>query len=506
MNLITILIVDDEKSIRDGLKLLLPWETHGFRIIGEAENGLDAISKIKENQPDIVITDLIMPELDGLKLSAVIQEQYPAIHFLVLSSYDDFPYVSQSFKNGAVDYILKPTLTPDKLLTTLINISKKMAKKEQTISHEELLSQQLNRFLSGYDIDNQQTIERYFKSNQYFILYTNFLWYKNKEHLLQTCQTLLPNNLSLTSLPFTINNNEYGFIISTNLTQKELLDMVSSNLVSLRLVEKKALFILSSPIDDMRELKKQLNFLISEGYEQRFYFKQHSIITQQEFLSLNDMEQYDTKKYLRSLLNEDYLMSLSRIEKQFDQLIIKLPRPTLLKQQASSIFYTLFSTLIDVYTETTEINKLKQHFLFSIGEIDYLEDFSLFILTTIQQLKDIITRNNTATIYNDELLNNIVTFIGNNYHTNLSLITLAETFHFNYSYLSSFFSNHFHTSFSEYLNTVRLKEAKRLLLESSFNMSEIATACGYSDLSYFSKLFKKCYGASPSKYRRENQL
>ncbi|MEG2708712.1 MAG: hypothetical protein RR968_06220, partial [Vagococcus sp.] len=72
-------------------------------------------------------------ELDGLKLSNIIQKQYPEIHFLVLSSFDDFPYVSQSFKNGAVDYLLKPTLTKESLLTSLTQLSHQITKTEKKI-------------------------------------------------------------------------------------------------------------------------------------------------------------------------------------------------------------------------------------------------------------------------------------------------------------------------------------------------------------------------------------
>ncbi len=101
---------------------------------------------------------------------------------------------------------------------------------------------------------------------------------------------------------------------------------------------------------------------------------------------------------------------------------------------------------------------------------------------------------------------NIIQFIDKNYRNNISLTTLADTFHFNYNYLSKLFSQHFNTSFTDYLNSVRLSEAKRLLLNSQLTLSDISSACGYADLSYFSKLFKKYYGSSPSKYRRENQL
>lgn len=153
---VTILLVDDEEAIRDGLKNLVVWEKEGFHIIGEASNGREALVKIKQLQPDIVITDLIMPELDGLELTRTIQQQFPEIHFLVLSSYDEFSYVSDSYKNGAIDYLLKPTLTPSNLLTTLKKVAKKLKTTDDLLSQKELLSQSLNRALIGY-VDQEFT-------------------------------------------------------------------------------------------------------------------------------------------------------------------------------------------------------------------------------------------------------------------------------------------------------------------------------------------------------------
>ncbi|MBO0477853.1 helix-turn-helix domain-containing protein [Vagococcus sp. DIV0080] len=501
-NLITILLVDDEKSIRDGLKLLLPWEEYGFHIMGEAENGLDALEKIKEQQPDIVITDLIMPELDGLKLSNIIQRQYPEIHFLVLSSFDDFPYVSQSFKNGAVDYLLKPTLTKESLLTSLTQLSHQITKTEKKLSEQDLLSQQLNRLLAGYSDTNYDGLTTYFKEDNHYILYTNLLWYHTKEQVIQTLESSLFNNM----LPYLIEKNEYGIIFSSSLPYSEIKLKVAEKLHSLRMVEPTTFFVLSSPIREINELKEKLHQLKSEAKEQRFYFKQHTFITEEDFLSLTSTEQFDTKKYLRSLLDNDYQLGLTRIEDYFNDVIIDLPKPTVLRQQASSIFYTLFSTLIDAYDKKDDLQQLKQEFLFTVGQLIYLEDFSIFILSMIERINIAINTKEVGITHENELLHNITRYIEHHYASDLSLAMLAETFHFSYSYLSSFFSHHFNTNFSDYLNTVRLKAAKELLLTSDLNLSEIANQCGYSDLSYFSRQFKKYYGSSPSKYRRENQL
>ena len=106
----TVLLVDDETTIRDGLKHMIRWEQEGFRLLGDAANGQEALTLIQQLQPEIVITDLKMPQMDGIQLTTIIQQQYPSIHFLVLSSYDDFHYVSQSFKNGAIDLLAKANI------------------------------------------------------------------------------------------------------------------------------------------------------------------------------------------------------------------------------------------------------------------------------------------------------------------------------------------------------------------------------------------------------------
>src|SRR5699024_7453484 len=144
---ITILIVDDEQKIREGIRRLINWENAGFKIVGEASNGQQAVHLIQRLQPDIVITDLMMPEMDGIELTTIIQKQYPSIRFIVLSSYDDFSLVSQSFKNGAVDYLLKPTLNSENLLKIVEKTAHTIEKDEASISKRERLIQKLNHYL-----------------------------------------------------------------------------------------------------------------------------------------------------------------------------------------------------------------------------------------------------------------------------------------------------------------------------------------------------------------------
>ena len=105
-----VLIVDDDVFARSNLKSLIDWEKNGFTIVGEASNGSNAIQLIENEQPDIVITDISMPVMDGISLIGYIEQKYSATKVIAISGYNDFDYVRQSMKKGAVDYILKHKL------------------------------------------------------------------------------------------------------------------------------------------------------------------------------------------------------------------------------------------------------------------------------------------------------------------------------------------------------------------------------------------------------------
>lgn len=502
--LITILIVDDEQTIRDGLKHLIPWEKEGFRIIGEAANGKQALELIRVKKPEIIITDLIMPEMDGLELSQVIHQQYPDSQFLILSSYDDFNYVSQSFKNGAVDYLLKPTLNPQNLLHAIKKISLKLTKKHEGDSKQQMTSQSLNRILSGYMDDFElKKIAEYLDYTTFQLVYTNAHWYQDALHV----QHFLEKNDLLDTqlcrwLPFYSTNGDLGLLLATKnppLSKKQL----KTAMITLQATNPEGFFVIGDPFTELPEVSQQLRNLAQKSLGQRFYFKNIFLIDEAESFLLNHEALFNTKRFIRDILNNDFSLGIQRIEDFFNQLILSFVEPVYLKQQASSFFYTLLSTLESSYPKSTTFRQLKLSFFNELTRTDYLEDFSKVILATILKIRNELQEQKVNNLSTDELINDITFYIKKNFQKELSLSQLADAFHFSYSYLSTFFSKHFDCSFSEYVNAVRLQEAKRYLLESPLNLSEISEACGYSDLSYFSKQFKKEFGISPSRYRRE---
>jgi len=141
----SVFLVEDEKIIREGIKRLLPWEESGFRFIGEAPDGELAWAQIREKKPDVVITDIKMPFMDGLSLSRLIKKNFPATTVIILSGYDEFHFAQEALDIGVSKYILKP-VSRDKMRELLTEIKKD---KDEKIA-EERVRQKLESVISEY--------------------------------------------------------------------------------------------------------------------------------------------------------------------------------------------------------------------------------------------------------------------------------------------------------------------------------------------------------------------
>lgn len=121
MSLYRILLVDDEEEIRQGIIYKFDWKANGFEIAGDAENGQDAIEKAEKLKPDVIITDIKMPFMDGLTLCQRIYENMPEVKLVIFSGFDDFDYAKEAIKSNVIEYILKP-VNPDELISVLHKI------------------------------------------------------------------------------------------------------------------------------------------------------------------------------------------------------------------------------------------------------------------------------------------------------------------------------------------------------------------------------------------------
>ena len=108
MNLYKIMLVDDEEEVRKSIINKIDWADAGFEVIGDAENGKDALEKIEQNEPDVVLTDIKMPYMDGLTMAETIRQLYPSVKIVIFSGFDEFEYAKKAIKLNVIEYILKP--------------------------------------------------------------------------------------------------------------------------------------------------------------------------------------------------------------------------------------------------------------------------------------------------------------------------------------------------------------------------------------------------------------
>lgn len=208
MKKLRVLLVDDEIMIREGFKKLFDWETHECVVVGEAADGMEAITKIDEEQPDIVIMDINIPIINGLKVIQLSRVKYPSMAFVIVSGYDDFSYCREALRMQITDYILKPVNYEefgsciDQLKISLYNNEvkeKPVVKKERVITGitkymQEHLSEDVSLHILSEEFHlNSQYISQLFKNE----IGVNFLTYLTNIRMEHAKKLLLSSSLSI---------------------------------------------------------------------------------------------------------------------------------------------------------------------------------------------------------------------------------------------------------------------------------------------------------------------
>ncbi|MCD7818603.1 MAG: response regulator, partial [Lachnospiraceae bacterium] len=152
---IKVFLVEDEAIIREGLRDIIPWQQYGYTVVGDAGDGEQALPMIRETRPDLLITDIKMPFMDGLALSSLVSKEFPNIKIIIISGYDEFEYARQAIRIGVDQYLLKP-ITKAMLIKALNEISEK-------ISSEREQEDYMERFRSEMQEYEQVSRRRFFE-------------------------------------------------------------------------------------------------------------------------------------------------------------------------------------------------------------------------------------------------------------------------------------------------------------------------------------------------------
>lgn len=531
-----VVIVDDEEEIRKGIVQKIEWDRLGFTIAGEAENGTEALEVIEACTPDVVITDITMPIMNGLELTSLIKESYPTIKVVILTGFNDFTFAQQAIKYGVSDYLLKPVLPND--------IEALILKLKAEIDHEMAQIEDVKKLRKHYHESLPVLKDKYLTQ-----LITSKATYEDK---IQKRLSLL--GIKLQGSVFSVavadinadknpawNQDEDFELLKfavLNMAQ-EIMEkygagevfIYADNLVMiLRSEDDKSAFNGKSflILEELRQtIEKYIKVdiaigighvcdsvsKISDSYKSALSALDYKlIIGGNKVIFIDDLEPPTSDPILFDEEKERLLVSSIKFGSeqdvtQFVELLFKEIGSSKISLKDCQLL------IIDIVAVISKIARDAQVDMGSvIGPIQnlFVEVFKFTTLNDMQQWIDGICiklmnqvrgkrQNSTAA-----LLEKAKDYIHQNYSDNtLSIQKLSNYLHISSSYLSLIFKKEAGVTFLEFLVRIRLEAAQELMLDSDMKIAEIAERIGYPDLNYFSYFFKKNYGLSPREYRNK---
>ncbi|MDR2939155.1 MAG: response regulator transcription factor [Clostridiales bacterium] len=526
-----VIIVDDEPIIRHGLKNKIDWALLGFECIAACENGREAQEYIEKTRPDLVITDIKMPFVDGLALTEYIKEIDKNIKVIILSGYDEFEYARKAIKFGVNDYIVKP-ITASEMMVVLEKlkneIDKEKKENEAHIKKEKLLDDNKliikERFLQelvSLDINAEKIISHLgelgvdLSGSSYVAAIIDVDEGFNKIGLQEN-----PNDPVLYFSVFNIteeiiNNDKLGVTFQDS--------------------ELKTVVIFCAPDTGIMELAKNtcyrvqntvksiMNFTVSIGVGE--YRNSPDAIAESYKEALNALE-------YRFLMGSGKIISISGVSINVKntasdiitvepQIIegIKDGREDVLINSVGDLFniiknahlsvegaYEVLYSLIFKIQKTMEaydvndIFETRHNIISDIYRYKTLDEIEIWLIEVCCNIMQYLNKKKEK--YTKQLILKAEDFIRENYSDpKISINSVSKELSLSPSYFSALFKNLTNKTFTEYLTNARIEKAKGLLASTSLKTYEIAYKVGYSDPHYFSIAFKKGTGRSPTKYR-----
>ena len=554
-----VVIADDEKIIRMGLRSIIDWEAQGFTIVGEASNGSEVLRAIEDYAPDVTLIDIRMPRISGLDAIKTARESGFSGRFIVLSGYSDFEYAQTAINYNVTSYLTKPVDT-DKLIEVLARIKDELdAEEEARQSKDDFMSKARKQLLRGL-----LTGELKLSDNEKNDLNLNHRSY----------QVIFCEKYSLNAADQSYNLSDLLRVTNQNETEIENISLDGRNVILLKgdhPIKKLNLMIdkfsgelppeKNSPLDSIfiacgsvvseadeisRSYNEALEMLLHRFFSDK---NQHTMLYSDYHHTGDDdnvaestidtdniktapVDSNDTTAANSDNTAQDISSSLSPADKQhlreekineYSTLLVNNIQvfnrnkiAETLKKLQDELYSAPLSIrdekdlLVDIYLKIKE----KLMVLFSQTEIPfmanseaisfimnshYLHEIVLFLTEQFDMVMTSIGYSSR-----DSIIDDVIYYIEHNYQSNITLENIAPLFGYNSSYLGKIFSKKLGTNFNSYLDNVRVDHAKEILLGTKIQVYKVAEMVGYKNVDYFHIKFKKNTGISPAEYRKQN--
>lgn len=538
MGLYRIMLVDDEEEVRTSMIKTMKWEEAGFVVVGDAENGKDALEKIEIYEPDVILTDIKMPYMDGLELARQVKENYPSTRIVVFSGFDDFEYAKQAIKYNVTEYILKP-VNGEELTAILIKIrdslNKEMEEKRSIETLRESYKKNLPLLKEHFFLDlvhgkvDADTIAlklQEFKlqnliGSSVVVACTEISLkqekrnissqYKEEPYLTLSVERCLEEKLSgIYEYVLFHSGGRIHMIIALKEAQSLSHLMVLLNHackeckrihdIDITVGLGEAYPEIEQAKRSYKEAKAALGYQKIMGKGSTIYIKDMEPLNHRkpmEFLEENELiaaikfgNKVDILECIHQIFDKMEELKLHTIEHQlnilsFIHMIVKLLNDTGIDT-------------LKIFDNTVDLNDL-------IISLKDSNDLMRWLLQVCNKISDHIgtDRENVT----QSIINSAKLLIEKFYSDPLlSVEVLCQHLHITPTYFSTIFKKETGQSYVSYLTRLRMEKAKEFIELSDEKTYVIARKVGYEDPNYFSYVFKKQFGVSPSRYRgkREN--
>ena len=535
--MLKVFLVEDESVVREGLRDNIPWQQYGYKFVGEASDGEMALPMIQKTQPDVLLTDIKMPFMDGLSLSRIVHQEFPDMKIIIISGYDDFEYARQAISVGVEQYLLKP-ITRANLQKVLTELKAKIESEQEQKNYQEKFQNETreyeqfsrtNFFMKVFE--GHMPVQEIYEEAAKLSLRLNAPCYNlmmfsllekreganagfESEEFARKREELLRYFVRYPEyIVFRWNINTYGVLMQGSAVQMQ--DMADRCLENVERI--------CQPVEDIfdwyaavGEPVERLSMLaecysnVNHYFAYRFLVPNEHIFTKEVTDSYMPREEggkigdIDCSKVDQELI-KDFLLKGSR-----DEIADFVDSYLLSIQEAlkSRLFqnYLVFHIHFVTMSYVEEIGCDKKELLELLGEEQIqevnltLEELSPYIQNILEKAMEL--RDRESDNQSKKVLKKAIEYIEENYaQESLSLNTVSGVVNVSPGYFSAIFSQAMETTFIEYVTQKRMEKAKKLLRQTEKHSGEIALEVGYKDPHYFSFVFKKTQGCTPREYR-----
>lgn len=527
-----IMIVDNESAIRKGLIHCIHWKDLDCVIAAQAEDGIDALEQILSVQPDIIISDIRMPGMDGLELAHTLHLQYPWIKVIILTGFPDFEYAQRAITYQVVDFVLKPTSVES--LTQAVEKAKariaeeragQKLKQELESKEEQNLSLQqkilLHDLIRGVDISqiflSNQMIQLNMDLTNYFVLRLDIapleenllITEAEAEQLsghLQQAQALLAECLNECNVYFVPRGNQICYAI---VNASPAYPVISQCMEAINILNSLPQFLLFIGISQHYNAPLQMQRAAAQA-DQASQFAKYSpdlpVISIEQLPQVSPLVMQRISSDLRLLKSAIENRTKNSTRDILNRLFTfirenKLPVDTV-RNICLYIHQFCTSLLFLPHTEGYPTEDTGMPILKKLIEDDSVDSMEQDMCCFIEQILNQATASDDQA---DHLVHSVKSYIAVHYAEDLSLESIADQVHLSPSYLSRLFKKKTAENLSAYIQNIRINEAKTLLRTTTLKTYEVGEHVGIGDPVYFSRIFKKVTGIKPKDYRSKIQ-